>query len=195
MGCIGALIGFAGRFTAELVAMSDGVQGGDLARARAIWTKLCPMARWCWRSPIRYFWPRMMEVLRLQGYFLSPAGREPQLGVDDAEREAIASLMKRQGLLRATGRSSAEDFGSLSPASSGAGRSAARAARRGRGRGSHSTGGRVELLREALHDDLVFARMQVAWVEVEEAARRQSLPWRSFGAPRQLCVAPALSLG
>ncbi|MHB2168560.1 dihydrodipicolinate synthase family protein [Alsobacter sp. R-9] len=99
MGCTGALIGFAGTFTRELVAMNEGVQGGDLAAARAIWAKLGPIARYCWRPPIRDFRPRMKEVLRLQGLFPSAAVREPQLGVDDAERDAIAALMRRQGLL------------------------------------------------------------------------------------------------
>lgn len=99
MGCSGALIGFAGTFTRELVAMNDGVQGGDIAKARAIWQTLGPIARYCWRPPIRDFRPRMKEVLRLQGLFPCAAVREPQLDIDDAEREVIRQLMQRQGLL------------------------------------------------------------------------------------------------
>lgn len=99
MGCTGALIGFAGTFTRELVAMNAGVQGGDLAAARQIWTRLGPIARYCWRPPIRDFRPRMKEVLRLQGHLASSACREPQLGVDADERAEIARLMRRQGLL------------------------------------------------------------------------------------------------
>ncbi|HVL74051.1 MAG TPA: dihydrodipicolinate synthase family protein [Beijerinckiaceae bacterium] len=99
MGCTGALIGFAGSFTRELVAMDAGVQGGDLEGARAIWARLGPIARHCWRPPIRDFRPRMKEVLRLQGHFPSAACREPQLGLDAAERDAIATLMRRQGLI------------------------------------------------------------------------------------------------
>ena len=41
----------------------------------------------------------MKEVLRLQGLFPCAAVREPQLGIDDAEREVIRQLMQRQGLL------------------------------------------------------------------------------------------------
>ncbi len=54
MGCTGALIGFAGSFTRELVAMNDGVQSGDsrgqedLGEARSD----CAL---CWRPPIRDF--------------------------------------------------------------------------------------------------------------------------------------------
>ena len=99
MGCNGALIGFAGSFTRELVEMNAGVQGGDIAKARAIWHQLGPIARYCWRAPIRDFRPRMKEVLRLQGLFESAAVREPQLGIDDAEREQIRRLMLDNGLL------------------------------------------------------------------------------------------------
>lgn len=99
MGCNGALIGFAGSFTAELVAMNNGVQGGDIAKARAIWQQLGPIARFCWRPPIRDFRPRMKEVLRLQGLFPQAMVREPQLGIDEAERAEIRRLMLVNGLL------------------------------------------------------------------------------------------------
>lgn len=99
MGCDGALIGFAATFTADLVAMNQGVQTGDLAAARAIWQRLGPIARYCWRPPIRDFRPRMKEVLRLQGHFPSAAVREPQLGIGDEERAEIARLMRENGLL------------------------------------------------------------------------------------------------
>ena len=99
MGCSGALIGFAGTFTRELVEMNQGVQAGDIAKAHAIWRKLGPIARYCWRPPIRDFRPRMKEVLRLQGLIECAAVREPQLGIDDAERAHIRHLMHAQGLL------------------------------------------------------------------------------------------------
>jgi len=99
MGCTGALIGFAGCFTRELVKMHSDVQGDDIAKARAIWRQLGPIARYCWRAPIRDFRPRMKEVLRLQGLIQSAAVREPQLGIDDAERAHIRRLMIDNGLL------------------------------------------------------------------------------------------------
>lgn len=102
MGCDGALIGFAGTATAELVAMHKAVQGGDFATGRAIWARLGPIARYCWRLPIRDFRPRMKEVLRLQGIFPSAACREPQLGIAASERAEIAALCRAQGLIDAS---------------------------------------------------------------------------------------------
>lgn len=98
MGCSGALIGFAGTATAELVAMNASVRRGDLVKAKHIWERLGPIARYAWRPPIRDFRPRMKEVLRFQGLFASAACREPQLGVDAAEREAIIELCRLQGV-------------------------------------------------------------------------------------------------
>ena len=100
MGCDGALIGFAGTATRELVAMNEGVRRGDLAAAKAIWDRLGPIARLCWRPPIRDFRPRMKEVLRWQGLFPSSACREPQLGVLEPERRAIVELCETQRLSR-----------------------------------------------------------------------------------------------
>ncbi len=77
----------------------DGVQSGDFAAARRIWSQLGPIARYCWRPPIRDFRPRMKEVLRMQGHIASAACREPQLGVGSDERAEIARLMRKQGLL------------------------------------------------------------------------------------------------
>jgi 4-hydroxy-tetrahydrodipicolinate synthase len=100
MGCSGALIGFAGTATAELVAMERAVATGDLATGRAIWQQLGPIARYCWRPPIRDFRPRMKEVLRWQGHFPSAACREPQLGISETERQTIEALCARQELSR-----------------------------------------------------------------------------------------------
>lgn len=100
MGCDGALIGFAGTATAELTAMIHACKAGELARAKTIWDKLGPVARYCWRAPIRDFRPRMKEVLRLQGLFPSAAVREPQLGISADERAEIAALCRRQGLIQ-----------------------------------------------------------------------------------------------
>lgn len=99
MGCDGALIGFAGTATAELVAMQAAVARGDISAGKAIWDRIGPLARWCWRPPIRDFRPRMKEALKLQGIFPSAACREPQLGVDDADRREIASILRTAGML------------------------------------------------------------------------------------------------
>jgi len=99
MGCDGALIGFAGTATAELVAMHAAVERRDYASAFAIWERLGPLARYCWRAPIRDYRPRMKEVLRLQGLIPHATVRAPQLGVDDAERAEIRRLAQFAGLV------------------------------------------------------------------------------------------------
>jgi 4-hydroxy-tetrahydrodipicolinate synthase len=101
MGCDGALIGFAGTATAELVAMHDAVRRGDFGAGQAIWARLGPVARYCWRLPIRDFRPRMKEVLKLQGLFPSAACREPQLGIGDDERHTLARVCAQAGLIDA----------------------------------------------------------------------------------------------
>jgi len=99
MGCDGALIGFAGTATAELVAMHRRVAAKDFTGALAIWERLGPLARYAWRAPIRDYRPRMKEVLKLQGLFPHAMVRPPQLGVDDAERAELARLARAAGLL------------------------------------------------------------------------------------------------
>jgi len=101
LGCDGALIGFAGTATVELIDMHAAVVSKDFARAFAIWERLGPLARYCWRAPIRDYRPRMKEVLKLQGHFPHATVREPQLAVDEAERAEIARLARQAGLLGA----------------------------------------------------------------------------------------------
>ena len=99
MGCDGALIGFAGTATAELVAMHRACVERDYDRGAAIWARLGPLARYCWRAPIRDYRPRMKEVLKLQRLIAHATVRPPQLPVDDAERAQIARLTREAGLL------------------------------------------------------------------------------------------------
>jgi 4-hydroxy-tetrahydrodipicolinate synthase len=99
MGCDGALIGFAGTATAALVEMQRAAASRDYQRGAAIWARLGPLARHCWRPPIRDYRPRMKEVLKLQGLFPHATVRPPQLPVDDAERREIARLVREAELL------------------------------------------------------------------------------------------------
>ena len=99
MGCDGALIGFAGTATAQLVDMQRRVVAKDFAGAAAIWERLGPLARYAWRAPIRDYRPRMKEVLRMQGLIAHATVRPPQLGVDDAERAELRRLAAFAGLL------------------------------------------------------------------------------------------------
>jgi 4-hydroxy-tetrahydrodipicolinate synthase len=98
-GCDGALIGFAGTATDRLIAMHRAVTERRFADAQAEWDRLGPLARHCWRPPIRDYRPRMKEVLVMQGLFGSSACRPPQLGVDAAERAALRRLAEHAGLI------------------------------------------------------------------------------------------------
>lgn len=99
MGCDGALIGFAGTATRELVEMQQAVAAGDCNRGKAIWDRLAPVARYCWRAPVRDFRPRMKELLKLQGQFAHATVRLPQLGVSDEERQTIRRIAAEAGLI------------------------------------------------------------------------------------------------
>jgi len=99
MGCDGALIGFAGTATDELIAMHHAVTGTDYQTAKAIWARLGPLARFAWRPPIRDYRPRMKEVLVMQGLIRHATVRPPQLPVDDAERLELRRLAVRAGLI------------------------------------------------------------------------------------------------
>jgi 4-hydroxy-tetrahydrodipicolinate synthase len=103
-GCHGALIGFAGIATDQLIAMHGAVEKRDFTAAQAVWERLGPIARFCWRAPIRDYRPRMKEVLAMQGVFPHAACRPPQLGVDDGERIALRRLADAAGLLAAPSR-------------------------------------------------------------------------------------------
>ena len=108
LGCDGALIGFAGTATAELIAMHAAVERRDYPTAFAIWERLGPLARYCWRAPIRDYRPRMKEVLRMQGLIPHATVRAPQLGVDDAERAELRRLAQHAGLLQDAVRAAAD---------------------------------------------------------------------------------------
>ncbi|MFC3321333.1 dihydrodipicolinate synthase family protein [Mesorhizobium cantuariense] len=99
MGCDGALIGFAGTAVSELVAMQRAVDAGNAQLGREIWERLAPLARYCWRAPIRDFRPRMKEVLRLQGLIADSAVRRPQLGIADAEKAELRRIAEAARLI------------------------------------------------------------------------------------------------
>jgi 4-hydroxy-tetrahydrodipicolinate synthase len=81
--------------------MHRAVVARDYAAAFAVWDKLGPLARYCWRAPIRDYRPRMKEVLKLQGLFPHATVRPPQLGVDETERAELHRLARQAGLVDA----------------------------------------------------------------------------------------------
>jgi 4-hydroxy-tetrahydrodipicolinate synthase len=71
----------------------------DFATASRIWDRLGPLARFCWRAPIRDYRPRMKEVLAMQGVFPHAVCRPPQLGIGDEERAELRRLAAEAGLI------------------------------------------------------------------------------------------------
>lgn len=98
-GCDGALIGFAGIATDQLIAMHDHVSNRDYAAASQIWEALGPLARHCWSAPIRDYRPRLKEVLVAQGLFDHATVRRPQPDIDEAEKEIVMRLSREAGLV------------------------------------------------------------------------------------------------
>jgi 4-hydroxy-tetrahydrodipicolinate synthase len=84
------------------------VASDDIGTAKAIWRQLGPLARYCWRPPIRDYRPRMKEVLVMQGLFEGATCRAPQLPVDEAERAELRRLADHAGLLDKPARTAAE---------------------------------------------------------------------------------------
>ncbi len=109
VGGDGALIGFAGIATERLVALEQAARRRDVARAFALWRPLAPLARFCWRDPVRDYRPRMKELLVMQGRFASAAVRAPQRPVDEAERAALRRLATTAGLLDQPGTATAAE--------------------------------------------------------------------------------------
>ena len=89
MGCDGALIGLAGTATAELVRMQELAQRGNVADAYEIWFRIGPLARLCWRPPLRDFRVRTKYVLMKQGLFPNCRMRDPFPALDDQDRKEI----------------------------------------------------------------------------------------------------------
>lgn len=99
LGCDGAFIGFAGTLTGELVDMAHRVQRRDFDGATAIWDVVGPLARFCWRAPLRDYRARMKALLVMEGRIRCAALRAPSMGVSAVERDMLRSLGERAGLL------------------------------------------------------------------------------------------------
>jgi len=89
MGCDGALIGLAGTATAELVRMQEHAQRKSIAEAYEIWLRIGPIARLCWRPPLRDFRVRMKYLLTKQGIFSSTKMRDPFPALEERDRGEI----------------------------------------------------------------------------------------------------------
>ena len=98
MGCDGALIGFAATATAAIVQMQQHAAAGRATEAYASWNKLGPLARICWRAPLRDYRVRMKYVLVKQGVLRNTFVRAPFPALADEDRRDIDMTFERFGL-------------------------------------------------------------------------------------------------
>jgi 4-hydroxy-tetrahydrodipicolinate synthase len=89
MGCDGALIGFAATATDALVCMHKYATEGKATEAYAIWHRLGPLARICWRHPIRDYRVRTKYTLMKQGVLKNYVVRAPFPTILNVDREDI----------------------------------------------------------------------------------------------------------
>lgn len=97
MGCDGALIGLAGTATAELVRMHEYAKVSKVAEAYEIWNHIAPLARLCWRPPLRDFRVRTKYVLMKQGLFANCTMRDPFPALDARDRQEIDEVFESSG--------------------------------------------------------------------------------------------------
>jgi len=89
MGCDGALIGFAATATDALVRMHKYATEGKVTEAYEIWNRLGPLARICWRHPIRDYRVRTKYTLMKQGILKNFVVRAPFPTILDVDRQDI----------------------------------------------------------------------------------------------------------
>ena len=97
MGCDGALIGLAGTATTELVRMQDLARRKRIEEAYEIWLRIGPMARLCWRPPLRDFRVRLKYLLTRQGLFPNARMRAPFPPIDEKDRQEIDQCFEETG--------------------------------------------------------------------------------------------------
>jgi dihydrodipicolinate synthase/N-acetylneuraminate lyase len=94
MGCDGALIGFAATATAEVVRMRRLVTEGKITEAYEIWSKLGPLARICWRQPLRDYRVRMKYTMMKQGILPNCRVRAPFPQLTEQDRADLDKVFK-----------------------------------------------------------------------------------------------------
>jgi 4-hydroxy-tetrahydrodipicolinate synthase len=95
MGCDGALIGFAATATAAIVEMHELAVAGKITEAYAIWSRIGPLARVCWRSPLRDYRVRTKYAMVKQGILPNMKVRAPFPALTDADRAEIDEAFRK----------------------------------------------------------------------------------------------------
>lgn len=101
LGCDGALIGFAGAATAELVRMQQLAERKEATEAYEIWNRLGPVARFCWGAPLRDYRVRMKQFLMLQGVLPNCHVRAPTSQITKSDAAYLEKIVKQHGLTEA----------------------------------------------------------------------------------------------
>lgn len=104
LGAEGALLGFSTIGTREQVQMLAAVQRGDFAEARALGTRLQPLADVIFAPPVTDYRARTKEALRMLGVLANTTVRPPLLPISEAECETIRQALQNAGLSLSTVR-------------------------------------------------------------------------------------------
>lgn len=99
LGATGALIGFGAVMTKEQVAMIDAWNAGHIEEARALGRRVQRLADVVFARPVGDYRVRLKECLRILGVLEAAHVRLPLLGIDDAERAFLTSVLADVGLL------------------------------------------------------------------------------------------------
>ena len=99
LGAAGALIGFGAVMTKEQVAMIDAWKAGRIDEARALGRRVQHLADVVFARPVGDYRVRLKECLRILGVLDAAHVRLPLLGIDDAERAFLTSVLAEVGLL------------------------------------------------------------------------------------------------
>ena len=99
LGATGALIGFGAVMTKEQVAMIDAWNARRIDEAMALGRRVQRLADVVFARPVGDYRVRLKECLRILGVLDAAHVRLPLLGVDDAERKLLTSVLADVGLL------------------------------------------------------------------------------------------------
>ena len=99
LGATGALIGFGAVMTKEQVAMIDAWNARRIEEAMALGERVQRLADVVFARPVGDYRVRLKECLRILGVLDAAHVRLPLLGVDDAERKFLTSVLADVGLL------------------------------------------------------------------------------------------------
>lgn len=79
--------------------MLAAVQGGDIAEAREIGSRLQPLADVIFAPPVTDYRARTKEALKMLGILENTTVRLPLLPIPDSEHETIRHALQKAGLL------------------------------------------------------------------------------------------------